>query len=357
MPNFTNNKKIIIAPLNWGLGHATRCIPIINALLKENFEPIIASDGDALKLLQKEFPELKNFELPSYSIQYTKKGENLKYRLLFDSPKILKAIKEEKKNIAKIIEEEDVSGIISDNRFGVRSKKIPSVYLTHQINVLSGSTTFFTTKFHQKIISKFDECWVPDYEDSANLAGDLSHFDKLNLNIKYIGPISRFTYRNVSKKYDLLVLLSGPEPQRSILEEKLLKELKSYNKKVLFIRGAISDKEKLSMRNKNIEIVNFMLQNELRLAINESEIILARSGYSTIMDLEKLNAKAFFIPTPGQFEQEYLAMYLKQKRIAPFSDQILFNIKMLNEINYFSGFSNKKTPNKVNFKSLFDVFV
>ncbi len=354
MPNFINNKKIIIAPLNWGLGHATRCIPIINALIEKGFTPIIASDGDALKFLKKEFPTLKNYELPSYNIRYTKKGKNLKFRLLLDSPKILKAIKKEKKKIIKIIKDEDVSGIISDNRFGVRSNKIPSVYLTHQINVLSGNTSFLTSKFHQKIISKFDECWVPDYEDSANLAGNLSHFDKLNLNIKYIGPISRFSYHKVSKKYDLLVLLSGPEPQRSLLENKLLKELKSYYKKVLFVRGVISDKGKPLMRNENIEIVNFMLQNELQLAINESEIILARSGYSTIMDLEKLNAKAFFIPTPGQFEQEYLAEYLKQKGIAPFSKQSDFKMNMLKEVKNYTEFESLVYRSKNQFP--FEVF-
>lgn len=352
MPNSSNNKKIIVAPLNWGLGHAARCIPIINALLKENFEPIITSDGDALELLKKEFPTLKSYELPSYNIRYTINGKLLKYRLLFDSIKILNAIKGEQKIIENIIEKENISGIISDNRFGVRSNKVPSVYLSHQINVLSGSTTFFTTRFHQKIILKFDECWVPDYEDLANLAGNLSHFDKLNLNIKYIGPISRFSYRKVSKKYDLLVLLSGPEPQRSLLENKLLKELKSYNKKVLFVRGVISDKGKPLMRNENIEIVNFMLQNELQLAINESEIILARSGYSTIMDLEKLNAKAFFIPTPGQFEQEYLAKYLKQKEIAPFSKQSDFKMNMLEKLKNYTGFESliKKSKNQLSFK-------
>ena len=77
------NKKIIVAPLNWGLGHATRCIPIINGLLENGFEPIIASDGVALELLKKEFPKLISFELPSYNIKYAEKGKNFKWKMIY----------------------------------------------------------------------------------------------------------------------------------------------------------------------------------------------------------------------------------------------------------------------------------
>ena len=157
-------KKVIVAPLNWGLGHATRCIPIIYALLQNNFTPIIASDGKALELLQKEFPQLRSLKLPSYSISY---GKNLKRNLLLQFPKILSAVKKERKIIAQIIEKEtNIVGIISDNRFGVLNAKIPSVYITHQLTVLSGFTTFFTRKIHQSIIKNFDECWVPDTSNS-----------------------------------------------------------------------------------------------------------------------------------------------------------------------------------------------
>lgn len=359
------DKKILISPLNWGLGHSTRCIPIINALIKKGFEPILAGDGDSLKLLQNEFQKLKVYQLPSYNIQYTKKGRNLKYKLLFDTPRILKIVKKEQDLVAEIIIKENIQGIISDNRFGVRSSKIPSVYITHQINVLSGATTFITSKLHQKIISKFNECWVPDYINSLNLAGKLSHTNNSKLNIKYIGPISRFNVeipsRRLSgfdemtknKKHDLMVLLSGPEPQRSLLEIRLLGELKSTSKKVLFVRGLFSKKEIL-VENKNIEFVNFMMQQELQKAILESEIIIARSGYSTIMDLEKLKAKAFFIPTPGQYEQEYLAQYLEKQNIATYSSQSSFKLSMLKNCGNYSGFKHKEISHKEEFP--FDVF-
>ncbi len=361
MKNKVKNKKILIAPLNWGLGHATRCIPIINGLIKEGFEPILAGDGDSLKLLQNEFPKLLSYDLPSYNIQYTKKGKNLKYKLLFNSLGIVKAVKKEQQVVSEIIKKESIKGIISDNRFGVRSDKIPSVYITHQINVLSGNTTFFTTKFHQYIISKFDECWVPDYKDPPNLAGELSHSNNTKLNLKYIDPVSRFDFvipsnEGISnKKYDLMVLLSGPEPQRGLLEEKLLKELKSYSKKVLFVRGIISDKE-IFVQNKNIEFVNFMLQKDLQKAILQSKVIIARSGYSTIMDLEKLSAKAFFIPTPGQFEQEYLAQYLEEQNIASYATQKYFECSLLENRANFKGFNPKKTTNKKQDHFPFDIF-
>lgn len=349
------SKKILVAPLNWGLGHATRCIPIINELILNSYTPIIASDGDALSLLQKEFPELKYYELPSYKIKYTKNGKNLKYRMLLDTPNILRAITNEKTIVLKIIKKEGVSGIISDNRFGVRSNKVPSVYITHQIKVLSGNTSFLSSLVHQKIIAKFDSCWIPDYNDNQSLAGELSDLEKPKMDIKYLGCLSRFKYKKVPKKHDLLIVLSGPEPQRSILEEKLFAELENYDKKVLFVRGVVSEEQQIKKLKKTC-IVNYMLNEELQTAINESELVLTRSGFSTIMDMQKLRAKAFFIPTPGQFEQEYLAKYLDQKKIAPYACQDNFKIEMLNEIENYNGFIKNRPTNKLDFKTLFNMY-
>lgn len=338
-------RKILVAPLNWGIGHATRCVPIINSLQTTGFRPIIASDGDALQYLQKEFPNLKSYTLPSNNIQYTKNGKFLKLKLLFQIPKILTTIRQEKKLVEQIIEKEQISGIISDNRFGVRSTKIPSVYLTHQITVMSGLTTFFTSYFHQKIIKKFDECWVPDFKDKPRLSGKLATLKSHKLNLKYIGILSRFKINKstplqteVNPKHEILVLLSGPEPQRTILENKLIDEFSTTQKQVLFIRGIISDTTKLK-NNKNITFVNFLHKTELEKAINESDLIISRSGYSTIMDLAVLQKKAFFIPTPGQTEQEYLAKHLKKLKIANFSKQKDFKITDLKRSRNYNGFT------------------
>jgi len=303
-------------------------------------------------LLQKEFTILKSYQLPSYTIKYSKKGSNLKRKLFLHIPKILSAVKKEKKLVKQLIEKENICGIISDNRFGVVSKKIPSVYITHQLNVLSGKTTGITSKTHQKIIQQFTECWVPDIEEEPNFSGKLGHLKNSTLNVKYIGILSRFQPKKAEIKYHLLVLLSGPEPQRTLLENKLLQELKNYTGKILFVRGVISE-EKIKKTPTNFTVVNYLLAKELEKAIHQSNIVISRSGYTTIMDLAVLGKKAFFIPTPGQLEQEYLAEIFHQKKITPFAKQHQFTLNSLSKLEKYTGF--KCTKSKVDF-NLFQLF-
>lgn len=335
------------------MGHATRCIPIINALLKANYEPILASDGDTLKLLQKEFPLLKCFELPSYNISYPKNGKNLTFKLLLQLPVIISAVKKERKIVSKLIDKENIDGIISDNRFGVYNKKAPSVYITHQLNVLSEKITFITSKIHQQLIKKFDECWVPDVEGNPNFSGDLGHLKKHRLNLKYIGILSRFQPNELEIKYDLLLLLSGPEPQRTLLENKLLLELKEYKGEILLVRGVLKSAFEINVAN-NFKIVNYMLANELEDAINQSNVVIARSGFSTIMDLAVLGKKAFFIPTPGQFEQEYLAKILQEKLVAPYATQDEFTTAKLSDLTKYSGFEKATSTVDLKWFKLFE---
>ena len=348
-----SKKRILVAPLNWGLGHATRCIPIINALIENDFEPIIASDGASLELLRKEFLNLTCLELPSYKISYPKKANNFKLKMLKDSPIILKAIKKEKQEVEKIISEYGVLGIVSDNRYGVRKYGIPSVFITHQLNVLSGNTSWLSSKLHQRFIKKFDECWVPDFANPPYLSGKLGHIKGNKSSLKYIGPISRFQKKNLNAKYDLMIVLSGPEPQRTILEEILFKELKDFEGKILFVKGVIEKVQRL-IRKDNIDIYNFMQSKELETAINESKLILSRSGYTTILDLAKLEKKAFFIPTPGQYEQEYLAKSLDKTGLVPFCKQKDFSLQKLINTSNYKGLSALKY--KTDFKALFDLF-
>lgn len=346
-------KRILVAPLNWGLGHATRCIPIIKALLTQGFEPVIASDGDALSLLKKEFPKLISIELPSYNITYPKKGKFFKLNLIKGTPKMLNAIKKEKKALKSIIESFQIEGIISDNRLGMYSKKVPSVFITHQLKVLSGNTTWLSTKLHQKIIKNFDECWVPDHQNEPNLSGELGHTNSHDIPIRYIGPLSRFHKIKIEKKYDAMVLLSGPEPQRSILEKKLFLEFVGFEGTVLFVKGIVENEQKRTDKS-NMVIYNFMTSELLEKALNESELIVSRSGYTTIMDLAKLNKKAFFIPTPGQFEQEYLAKKFKDDGIVPSCHQDNFTIDHLKNIEQYTGLCNYDYD--LNYKKLFSLF-
>lgn len=349
--------KILVAPLNWGLGHATRCIPIIEALINNGFEPVIASDGLALALLQKEFPSLIHEELPSYKITYAQKGKHFKLKMVWDSPKILAAIQKEKKCVKMLVRKHQILGIISDNRLGVRYKKIPCVFITHQLNVLSGNTTWFSSKIHRSIIKKYDQCWVPDVEGKPNLTGKLGHLKKSNLNLKYLGVLSRFKPEKEEMVYELMVLLSGPEPQRTLLENQLLKELKNYRGRVRFVCGLVSDiqkEQKIVYQYCTIEKVNFLQTKELQSALNQSKLVLSRSGYTTVMDLAQLNKKAFFIPTPGQYEQVYLAKRLEKQTIAPTSSQEEFTIDHLKRVEAYKGLS--QFANNGNWSQLFLLF-
>lgn len=333
------------------MGHASRCIPIIRELQIAGFEPIIASDGDALKLLKKEFPKLTSYQLPSYNINYSKNRNTLKLKLFFSVPAIFSAVKKEKKITSKIVEKEQISGIISDNRFGVYHPKIPSVYITHQLNVLAGFATFFTSKIHRRIMMKYSEVWIPDTQHKHNFSGKLSAFNDSNLNLKYIGVLSRLKSFKLEVKYDVTVLLSGPEPQRTILEKKLLNQLNNFQGKILFIRGKVTS-EKLQ-QPKNWEVRNLVLTNELEKLLNQSKLIIARSGYSTIMDLAVLGKKAFFIPTSGQNEQIYLAKRMQKLNIAPHSSQEKFKLEQLNKVKNYCGFSETQSKFDLNFFSLF----
>jgi uncharacterized protein (TIGR00661 family) len=347
------SKTILIAPLNWGLGHATRCIPIIKALQENNYIPIIASDGIALELLKKEFPYVKTLKLPSYKIEYAKNGKNFKWKLLKNFPEMIKAIWHEEKKVKKWIKKYDIDGIISDNRLGVFSKKIPSVYLTHQLNVMTGNTTWFTSILHQHIIKKHNECWIPDVEGTPNLTGKLGHAENPDFILKYIGPLSRMQKKEVPKLYDLMIILSGPEPQRGILEEKLKEEILRYKGTAVFIKGIV-EKDQKREQIENVTYYNFMNSRQLEQTFNESENVLCRSGYTTIMDLVKLGKKAFFIPTPGQYEQEYLAKKFNEEGLVPYSKQDDFRIENLKEIDNYKGLPLLETP--INWNYLFEVF-
>jgi len=348
-----SEKNILVAPLNWGLGHATRCIPIIRALEENGFTPILASDGIALDMLKKEFPHLTALELPSYEIEYSKKASHFKWKMLKNMPTMIEAVLDEKKRVKEWVKEYNLIGIISDNRLGVFSKKIQSVFITHQLNVMTGNTTWISSKLHQRVIKKFDECWVPDFKDKPNLSGKLGHLDNPDTMIRYIGPLSRFTKKKLPEKYALMVILSGPEPQRTYLEDHLKETLPAFDGQIVFIKGKI-EAEQQSEQIGNITFYNFMTSDQLEQTFNESTNVLCRSGYTTIMDLAKLEKKAFFIPTPGQYEQEYLAKKLKREGLVPYIKQEEFHVENLLQIDIFRGLP--KMENDIHWKHLFCLF-
>ncbi|MDA7557542.1 glycosyltransferase [Flavobacteriaceae bacterium] len=346
-------QRILVAPLNWGLGHATRCIPIIQALIDQNFEPILASDGAALALLNKEFPELNYVNLPPYNMTYSTTSIFFKLAILWQLRHVLKIIKLEQEAVRKIINDYQICAIISDNRFGVVSKNIPCAFITHQTTVLSGYTTWISTKINHYYINKFNECWVPDHDKTHNLSGILGHASKPNIPVRYLGPLSRFSKKPENILYDYLLLISGPEPQRTVLEKILLKKFESYQGKVVLVRGVVEAHQTMITVG-HIDVYNFLTSADLETKILQSKIIIARSGYTTIMDLAILGKRAFFIPTPGQYEQLYLAKRLEQLNITPFCNQHDFEIKQLHRIHTYKGF--EIMANSLDYDTLFSFF-
>ena len=206
---------------------------------------------------------------------------------------------------------------------------------------------------HQKFINKFNACWVPDTPGEINLSGKLGHVKQFEVPTAYIGPLSRFTKKEVVIKNDILVLISGPEPQRSMLETRILMEIKDYSGRVVLVRG-VMESEQTKLANGNLTVYNYMTSNLLEQTINESALVISRSGYTTVMDLAKLNKKAIFIPTPGQFEQEYLAKRLSDMRLVPYCNQDHFNLNVLKHISGFAGLNSFNY--EVDFKTLFSLF-
>lgn len=346
-----HKKRILIAPLAWGLGHATRCIPIIRALQYRGYTPLLASDGDAFLLLQKEFPHLKIFRLPSYRIRY--ESENMIWNMAGQLPRIQWAILQEHRAIKKIVNTEKIDIILSDNRFGCWHSDTKNIFITHQLNIKIPFAPLekIVAMLNHRLIKKFDQCWVPDFEKESSLAGDLSRKRKLE-NVCFIGALSRMEIYPMDQKYDLIIVLSGPEPQRTFLEKKIVEQVRKMNIKSLLVRGlsALKDKEKIEGE---MTIVPYLTTNKLNDAILSSQVVMCRSGYSSLMDLAALNKQAILIPTPGQTEQEYLANRFQTEGVFLSQKQENLDIeKALKEVGKYRGFSKQKKEDHLLAKAL-----
>jgi uncharacterized protein (TIGR00661 family) len=310
--------RVLIAPLDWGLGHATRCIPIITTLIQQDCSVIIAAEGPVNFLLQKEFPDLEFIELRGYRIKYSRHKLWMPVKLLLQLPKIMYRIYTENRWLKKAVTENNIDAVIADNRMGLHHKKIPCIYITHQLAIKTGShfTESIAQKIHYHFINKFRACWVPDAEGALNLAGELSHPSALpKTPVAYIGPLSRFEKKETENKFDLCIILSGPEPQRTIFEKIILKDIDQIQGKVFLVRGLPDEIRIPDLKNNSIQIKNHLPADELGTIIQQSKLIISRCGYSTVMDLVKLQKKAVLVPTPGQTEQEYLGRYLQAQKI------------------------------------------
>lgn len=300
------SKRIIVGALNWGLGHASRCIPIINLLIEQGNTVAIASDGDALTLLQETFPDLKSFQLPSYNISY--QTNMMAWNIISQSPYIFETIIREQNVVDKIAQEWRADIIISDNRLGLRSKHTYNIYVTHQLSIPIKNKWYRASAnlIHHQFINKFKECWIPDFKGDKSLAGMMTS-PKLKIPKRYIGPISRIEIDDtVDKDIEILVILSGPEPQRTKLESLLIQELTkvSNQKNIHIIRGS---SRSIKDHPKDITMYDLVFGEKMNELFSRARLIITRSGYSSLMDLATSRHPAILIPTPGQYEQEYLA--------------------------------------------------
>jgi UDP-N-acetylglucosamine transferase subunit ALG13 len=324
-----SNLTILIAPLDWGLGHAARCIPLIKFLLQLHCKVIVAAEGAQQKLLQAEFPAVTFVPIPGYRIKYTKVERFFVLKIALQLPKIFLTIYREKKWLDNFLKNNTVDAVISDNRYGLYHPKVTSVFITHQLRIKApfALAENIVQRINYRYINKFSQCWVPDEKGIINLAGDLSHpliFPKIP--VTYIGGLSRLERQpETEKKFDLLIILSGPEPQRTLLEKKMLNELAIFKGKVLFVRGLPESTKVLPAEN-DVIIKNHLPAKELEKVISESEYIISRSGYTTVMDICKLQRKSILIPTPGQTEQEYLAYHLQKQGWCVSISQQKFNL-------------------------------
>lgn len=338
MANYFFQRKILIAPLDWGLGHATRCIPIIAHLEKRGCEIIFAGSPVQLTLIEKEFPGIITVQIPGYNISYTRSKRWFSFKILLQAPKILLCIRREKAILQELIDKYHPDLVISDNRYGFCNAAVPCVFITHQLNIVAPFKWLenLIRRINYHYINRFSQCWVPDYEGKPNIAGRLSHPEKLpSATVKYLGPLSRFSYETSdSYRYKFLFLISGPEPQRTLLEEKVFSIITALNANTIIVRGKPDGLETMSSPE-NCSIFNHLETRALHEKVIASEYVISRSGYTTVMEILAMRKKSLLIPTPGQTEQEYLARHLSDQRLCQTCSQDDDLLKALKELEQY----------------------
>lgn len=276
------------------------------------WELTLAAEGNIAALLTKEFPALRVIPLKGYRITYPNKGALFIPKILLQVPKILHSIKNEHQWLDHQLDNNQWDLIISDNRYGLYTNKTKTVFITHQLGIISGFGRLGDVLLRSMLyrwINRFNTCWIPDAQGQINIAGKLSHPLSMPNHYAFIGPLSRLNNAPVLADDHLLVLLSGPEPQRTILEKKLIDQLSNTDQTVIFVRGLPSGAALMQNRGR-IRFENHLDTNALSETLSNAKLVICRSGYSSVMDLLKLKKRALLIPTPGQTEQVYLAKHL-----------------------------------------------
>jgi hypothetical protein len=310
----SGSRKILVAPLDWGIGHAARCIPIIRKHIEAGDEVVLASNGRSKALLQSHFPDLDYLpDPPDYRIHYS---NQLPFLLKVGSqiPRILSTISKENAWLEEHLKWRKFDMVISDNRYGLYSKSTQSIFITHQTAPIVPSLgRSLVHKYIRQWCERFDETWIPDIEQTErSLGGQLSHHN-VPSNAHYIGFLSRFSGIDkpvANDSYNHVAIISGPEPTRSHFEKMLFYFFQKKNETALIVSGKPDAQEDIT--HEKVRIISQISDEDLMAYTAGAERIYSRSGYSSIMDFATLNVldKVRWYPTKGQTEQVYLASRL-----------------------------------------------
>jgi len=305
--------EIIYGVCSWGLGHATRSLPVIRKLISEDYHVTVISNGRSLEVLKKELgPDLQYVDIPDYPMLLSENTRQFLAKSMVYWPVFIKRIEDGLAQLQKILQKKHYDCIISDARYDMYSKKIPSFFISHQMRIMNPlQIQMFERameRFNQFFFKRFIDVIVPDYKED-NLSGDLSHHLRRidEDSIHYVGVLSDFSKRPLKKDIDYLISISGPEPQRSMLEEKLASQAHELEGNVVMTLGKAENYS--IVKKKHLTTYSFVTKELREELLNRAKLVVSRSGYSTIMDVAVVGTKALFIPTPGQIEQEYLSQY------------------------------------------------
>jgi uncharacterized protein (TIGR00661 family) len=310
--------EVFVSPLSWGLGHATRDATIIKELIRRGHSVTVGSSGRAFQMLKQEFPECRFIEFPDYKPPYNASRFFLP-KFILKVPSILRAIAKEKQNFNEFLKKNKFDMIISDNRFGVYSREIPSFFISHQLR-FSVPRYFFAFGFYTEFFNAhchkhFIKVITPDNEDwKIRLSGKLSqnNFELKKDKIYYAGILASVERKKVKKDIDYFISVSGPEPQRSLFEKNIMGQAEKLSGKRVIVLG--KPDQKSSRTDEDMTVLSYAKRPEMQDFMNRARFIITRSGYTTMMELAELGLKkGIFTPTPGQTEQEYLSRYYKKR--------------------------------------------
>lgn len=308
--------RMLFGVCAWGLGHATRTLPIIRKTVEEGHEVTVVSSGRALSMLRRELGDTASYDdIEDYRPPETQNPSFLAFTALLKYPVYLTAMLYEHDYVRKFIAKKKLDVIFSDNRFAFYSREVPSFFMGHQLRILNplGSRILENGSevYNKYFLDRYAGVLVPDFEEnglSGRLAHDLSVLDESRLN--YVGVLSEFKHRPCAQEdIDLFVSISGPEPQRSSFERLMRRQLEGFEGRVIVSLG----EPDVSFNGEPV-FKSYLSREEREELLNRSKIVVAKSGYSTIMDLFALRKKGFLVPTPGQLEQEYLARHHMERK-------------------------------------------